>query len=156
MGSIKKALGTMGLIVGLVLNVEAGEERKVQIALTGTLMIGERFDGEMGGLIGPGLRLDFNLAEYFMISPEATLFLYWRSVAPACTLNLRFGIVYVGLGPMATWATHDGEGIGLIKAHLGIKGDHALLEVFTIKGRASSHTWGATPALIGMTFGFVF
>ena len=156
MGRITKAFGIMGLVVGLALNVEAGEERKVQIALTGTIMMGERFDGEMGGLMGPGLRLDFNLAEYLMISPEATLFLYWGSVAPACTLNFRFGIGYIGIGPMATWATHDREGIGLIKAHLGIKREHILFEVYTIKGRASSHTWGATPSLIGLTFGVVF
>lgn len=156
MGRITKALGTMGLVVGLALNVEASEERKVQIALTGTFMIGERFDGEMGGLLGPGLRLDLSLGEHVMISPEATLFVYWGSVAPACTLNLCFGVGYIGLGPMATWATHDKEGIGLVKAHLGIKGDHTLFEVYYIKGGASSHTWGAAPALVGLTFGVVF
>jgi len=71
MGRITMALGTMGLVVGLALNVEAGEERKVQIALTGTFMMGERFDGEFGGFIGPGVRLDLNLDRLFMISPEA-------------------------------------------------------------------------------------
>ncbi|RPJ03286.1 MAG: hypothetical protein EHM31_01295 [Candidatus Aminicenantes bacterium] len=156
MGRITMALGTMGLVVGLALNVEAGEERKVQIALTGTFMMGERFDGEFGGFIGPGVRLDLNLDRLFMISPEAMWLLYWSSVAPACTLNLRFGPGFAGLGPMATWATDDGHGIGLLKAHLGIKDGHALFEVFFVKGAASLHTGGASPALIGLTFGVVF
>ena len=147
MGGMAKVLGVMGIVAGLALNAAGGEEKKVQIALTGTFMMGARFDGEFGGFIGPGVRLDLKLDKLFMISPEAMLLLYWSSVAPACTLNLRFGLGYVGLGPMVTWATFDGHGIGLLKAHLGIKGDHALFEAFFIKGAASSHTVGATNRL---------
>jgi hypothetical protein len=156
MGGMTKALGVIGIVAGLALNAAGAEGRKVQFALTGTFMIGERFDGEFGGFIGPGVRLDLDLDKLFMISPEAMLLLYWSSVAPACTLNLRFGLGYVGLGPMVTWATCDGHGIGLLKAHLGIKAGHALFEVFFVKGAASSHTWGQRPSLLGLTASLVF
>src|SRR5512143_2490392 len=81
---------------------EEAEVPKIRFALTGTLMAGMDFEGEFGGLIGPGGRVDIRLGKQFSISPEAMAVLYWDTVATACTLNVRFGMAYAGLGPMVT------------------------------------------------------
>ena len=156
MRTIVRYVLAAGFVLGLAAGPAGAQEKKIEVALMGSLFFGNRFDGELAGLIGPSVRFDFHLRGPWMISPEATLFWYWWSLAPACTLNYRFGHGYVGLGPMVTWATHDGHGIGVIKLHVGVKGGHGLVEAAFVTGGRSSHTWGTRPALYGLTFGLVF
>ena len=161
MNKMSKAAGMIALVAAMVLGLTifaAGEEeRNVQIALTGTLMFGSDFEGELGGLLGPGLRVDLNLAKAFMIRGEVMWILYWGSPAPSCSLNLRIGKSgYVGAGPFVTSATHDTASVFSLKAHLGFKFGHGLAEVSYVTAKASEHTWWEKPALLGFTFGLVF
>ena len=54
------------------------------------------------------MRVDLELKGPFAVSPEIDMYQYWRSIVPACTLNLRFGKGYIGLGPMVALAVLDG------------------------------------------------
>jgi hypothetical protein len=150
-----KALGVMGIVAGLALNAAGAEEKKVQIALTGSFLIGESVAGT-GGIGGFGMRAVLELKGPFAVSPEIDMYQYWRSIVPACTLNLRFGKGYIGLGPMVSWAVPDGYAVGLVKAHAGIKSRHWLIEADYIAGGASRHTGGERTTLIGLTAGLVF
>lgn len=161
MSQISKAVRAIALvtamILGLAIFAAGAEEKNVRFALTGTVMFGSDFEGEMGGLMGPGLSVYLDLAKVFMISGEVMWILYWGSLAPACSLNLRIGKYgYVGAGPFVTSATHDRASVVSFKAHLGFKFGHALVEVSYVTAKPSSHTWGGKPALLGLTFGFVF
>lgn len=134
----------------------APESRKVHFALTGTFVMGTDLEGENGGLIGPGVRIDLDLGKYFIVSPETFVVLYWDTIAPACTVNFRFGRGFFGLGPMITltdderWKNHI-----FLKAHAGARRGMFLLEAVYITGRSSS--FGATRvALFGLTVGIVF
>ena len=156
MGGMTKALGVIGMIAGLALNAAAAEEKKVQIALTGTLMFGQDFDGEFGGLVGPGGRVDIGLGKKLTISPEAILALYWDMVAAAFTLNYRFGSGYAGLGPMVNLTDHGWKGDVFLKAHLGVKVDHWLIEAVYVAGGSPRRIVGERVALVGLTYGFAF
>lgn len=135
---------------------QVAETRKVHFALTYTCMIGRDLEGEFGGLTGPGARIDVDLGQHFIVSPETVVVLYWETVAPACTLNFRFGLGYVGLGPMITltdvesWKNHV-----FLKAHVGVRAGMFLIEAAYIRGRSSSFG-GTQVALIGLTLGIVF
>ena len=155
MGGMTKVLGVIGMVAGLALNAAGAEDRKVQFALTGSFLAGESVAG-MGGILGFGMRAVLELKGPFAISPEIDVYQYWRSIVPACTLNLRFGKGYIGLGPMVALAVPDGYAIGLVKAHAGIKSRHWLLEADYIAGGASRHTGAERTTLIGLTFGVVF
>ena len=150
-----KALAAIAMAAGLALNLAGAEEKKVQIALTGSFLVGESVAGT-GGLGGFGLRAVLELKGPFSVSPEIDMYQYWRSIVPACTLNLRFGKGYIGLGPMVALAVPDGYAIGLVKVHAGIKSRHWLLEADYITGGASRHTGAERTTLIGLTFGVVF
>lgn len=161
MSKMSRVPGAFALVAAMVLGlttVAAGaEEKNVRFALTGALMIGSDFEGELGGLTGPGLRVDLDLAKVFMISGELMWILHWGSLAPACTLNLRIGKHgYVGAGPFVTSATHDRASVVSLKAHLGYKFGHALVEVSYVTAKPSPHTWWAKPALVGVAFGLIF
>ena len=156
MGGMTKVLGVIGMVAGLALNAAGAEDRKVQFALTGTLMFGQDFDGEFGALIGPGGRVDISLGKKFMISPEAILALSWDMVATACTLNYRFGSCYAGLGPMVNLTDHDWKGGAFLKAHLGVKAGHWLIEAVYVAGGSPRGIVGERVALVGMTYGFAF
>ncbi|MGB8958889.1 MAG: hypothetical protein WCC00_07755 [Candidatus Aminicenantales bacterium] len=151
-----KALGVIGMVAGLALNAAGAEEKKVQFALTGTLMFGQDFDGEFGGLGGPGGRVDISLGKKFMVSPEAILALSWDMVATACTLNYRFGSCYAGLGPMVNLTDRSWKGDVFLKAHLGVKVDHWLIEAVYVAGGSPQGIVGERVALVGLTYGFAF
>lgn len=161
MRSSPRGMAAGGLIaatvLGLAIFAAGAEEKSARFALTGALMFGSDFEGEMGGLMGPGLRVDLDLAKLVMISGEVMWVLHWGSLAPACTLNLRTGKYgYVGVGPFVTSATHDRASVVSLKAHLGYKFGHELIEITYVTAKPSSHTWWGKPALIGVTFGLIF
>ena len=151
-----RGMAALGLAAVMVVAAAGAEERKVQFALTGTLMFGQDFDGEFGALIGPGGSVDISLGKKFMISPEAILALCWDMVATACTLNYRFGSCYAGLGPMVNLTDHGWKGDVFLKAHLGVKVDHWLIEAVYVAGGSPRRIVGERVALVGLTYGFAF
>ncbi len=150
MKMLARGLAALGLIV---VTAAGAEVRNVHFALTASIAEGTSLAGT-GMLIGIGTRVDFELKGPFAVSPEIDWFQYWGPLVPACILNCRFGKGYLGMGPMVAWT--DGSAIGLIKANLGIRGRHSLVEVLYIAGGASPHTGGERTALIGLTLGVVF
>lgn len=158
--SMKRLIAVLAILTcGTVLRLdaEAAQEKRVRFALTGTLSIGSDYEGELGGYLGPGARIDVFLGKEITLTSEAMWILYWNSVAPAFTLNLRIGkYAYVGAGPFVTWATHDRGPVVSLKVRLGVLRAPFLFEFHYITAKPSASTWGATPKLLGMTFGFVF
>jgi len=140
----------MGLAVGVAMGEANPQEKIVQFAVTGTLLLGTWTDGDMGAVIGPGVRVDFNLTKYLMISPETSLF--WGTVSPGCTVNFRFGKGFIGLGGAITSGGFFEEGaIGLFKAHIGAKWRNWLIEGSLL--REGRDAW---INVVGLTAGFVF
>jgi hypothetical protein len=152
-------LSVLGMAVCLAGGVSAAEDKKVQFALTGTLMGGQDFQGELGGIIGPGVRVDINFGMRFMLGPEAILVLYWSTLAPACTLNFRLGrsrSYYAGLGPMFALTDSSWRNEVFIKAHAGVKLGRGLIEAVYVAGGTNPSSMGERVGLFGLTFGFVF
>ena len=135
---------------------EEAEVPKIRLALTGTFMAGMDFEGEFGGPIGPGGRVDIRLGKRFSISPDAVAVLYWDTVATACTLNFRFGVAYAGLGPMVTLTDHRWKGDVFLKARLGGEVGHWFIEAVYVTGRSSFYSEGARVGLLGLSCGVVF
>ena len=150
-----KALGVIAMVAWLALNLVGAEDKKVQVALTGSFLVGDSVAGT-GGILGFGMRAVLELKGPFTVSPEIDMYQHWRSIVPACTLNLRFGKGYIGLGPMVALCVPGGYVIGLVKAHAGIKSRHWLIEADYIAGGASRRGGEERTTLIGLTFGVVF
>ena len=149
MARMIRALAVTVIVATLTTSVSWAQSGRVQLALTGTLLFGQDSDGELSGIAGPALRLDIDLGRRFMVSPEALATLGWKSVSPAATMNFKFGSCYAGLGPMIL------HGRWLLKAHLGAKVDHWLIEAVYVRG-AKDHPYGDRAAYIGMTLGLIF
>ncbi len=133
----------------------AAETRKVHVILTGTVAIGQDFEGEFGGFMGPGGRVDIDLGRFITVSPEGTAVLRWGTFAPACTLNVRFGHAYFGLGPMITMTDNAWKDDIFLKAHLGVRGEWMMVEAIYITGKSSVYS-SERVTFVGMTFGIVF
>ncbi len=132
------------------------ESRTVHFALTGTLVAGLDFEGEFGGFIGPGARVDLDLGQHYIVSPETVVVLSWDTVAPACTVNLRFGQGFFGLGPMITLTGDERwKNDFFLKVHVGVRAGMSLFEAVYITGRSSAFG-GSRVALFGFTVGIVF
>jgi len=149
MARMIRALAAAWIVAALMTSFSWAQSGRVQLALTGTLLLGQDFDGELSGIVGPAVRLDIELGRRFMVSPEALYTLGWKSLSPAATLNFKFGSAYAGVGPMI-W-----HGRWLIKAHLGTVVDHMLIEAVYARG-APDHPYGEGAAFVGLALGFVF
>jgi hypothetical protein len=153
-------LTVMGLLAALAMPAagapdRAAETRKVHIILTGTVAIGSDFEGDLGGFMGAGGRVDIDLGRFITVSPEGMAVLHWGTFAPACTLNIRFGHGYFGMGPMITLTDNAWKDDIFLKAHLGVRGEWMMVEAIYITGKSSVYS-SERVTFVGMTFGIVF
>jgi hypothetical protein len=151
-----RTLVVLGLLAGLAPPSFAGPGVKIHFGVTGTFLVGREFEGGFGAFAGPGGRVDVELGRVFMVSPEVTWVLHWRTVAPACTLNIRLGRVYFGAGPLVTETDRNWDGDVFLKAHFGMRTGFWLIEAVYLTGRASIDTGREQVTLLGVTGGFMF
>jgi hypothetical protein len=150
-----RTLVVLGLLAGLASPSVAGPV-KFHPGVTGTFLLGRDFNGGFGGFVGPGGRVDIDLGPVLTVSPEVTWVLHWRTVAPACTLNVRLGGIYFGLGPLVTETDRSWDGDVFLKAHLGMRAGFWLIEAVYLSGRATLDTGREQVSLVGVTAGFMF
>jgi hypothetical protein len=151
-----RALILLGMLAALAAPSFAGQAMKIHFGVTGTFLLGRDFEGELGDLVGPGGRVDIDFGSIFTLSPEITWVLHWHTVAPACTLNIRLGRIYFGLGPLVAETDRSWDGDVFLKAHLGMRSGFWLIEAVYLSGRSSLDAAGEPVSLLGVTCGFMF
>ena len=146
---------------GLVpLDARAAQIRRFEISATASALFGENMTYGDFSHIGPGVRVDLNLAGWLMISPEIS-YLAGREggLSLAATVNGRFGPAYAGLGVVSLNKTaaifFKDPGVvtnAFWKVQAGLKGRHWLSALCYVTD-SFSHPWLHG---FGVTVGYTF
>ncbi len=159
MKKVVMAVLAAALMAGLGTTGAFAQEKKVEFSLNAGAMTfyGGEFSFSRAAFAAGG-QLDIHVTKGFMISPDLmfvtdTNFLDVLGLAGA-TLNYVGNGFFIGGGAVLPFAVSGEAGVGALlpKVHLGFRGSHVVLTVYTITAFNAIFQYGLLGASLGYKF----
>ena len=129
------------------------QEKKVQLGLTLIALVLLDDTDNSRTVIGPGLRVDFNLGKSVILTPEASL--GFTGLYVGGTVNYRLRKFFIGAGGGLIYffkKEQDVQGDAVLKVQVGAKGPHWLVAAAYVSNILS----GGWLNGVHLTAGYIF